>query len=134
MPIYGILEYLDPKAYRDVYADTGGVPVPNDVNDGSYINYSSADLVDPAWNTSGVPGRTLYYEDNYPRLRQAKARWGPEPSSVTRWGRNPPDVRPRRSPGPFYHLRPMWSWHTKPGSPRFVRLHRKLFAVLPGQR
>lgn len=63
--------------YRDVYADTGGVPVPGEVNDGSYINYPDADLVDPAWNTSGVPGRTLYYKDNYPRLQQVKARWDP---------------------------------------------------------
>jgi aclacinomycin oxidase len=60
-----------------VYADTGGVPVPGEVNDGSYINYPDADLVDPAWNTSGVPGRTLYYKDNYPRLQQVKARWDP---------------------------------------------------------
>ncbi|MFB4284633.1 FAD-binding oxidoreductase [Nonomuraea sp. MTCD27] len=63
--------------YRDVYARTGGVPVPNEVNDGSYINYPDVDLVDPEWNTSGVPGRTLYYKDNYPRLQQAKARWDP---------------------------------------------------------
>jgi aclacinomycin oxidase len=63
--------------YRDVYADTGGVPVPNDVNDGSYINYPDVDLVDPAWNTSGVPGRTLYYKENYPRLQRIKARWDP---------------------------------------------------------
>jgi aclacinomycin oxidase len=63
--------------YRDVYADTGGVPVPNDVNDGSYINYPDTDLADPAWNTSGVPARTLYYKDNYPRLQQVKARWDP---------------------------------------------------------
>jgi aclacinomycin oxidase len=63
--------------YRDVYADTGGVPVPNDVNDGSYINYPDTDLADLAWNTSGVPARTLYYKDNYPRLQQVKARWDP---------------------------------------------------------
>jgi aclacinomycin oxidase len=63
--------------YRDVYAETGGVPVPGEVNDGSYINYPDADLVDPAWNTSGVPGRTLYYKDNYPRLQRVKARWDP---------------------------------------------------------
>ncbi|QFU89341.1 putative FAD-linked oxidoreductase YvdP [Amycolatopsis sp. YIM 10] len=63
--------------YRDVYADTGGVPVPGEVDDGSYINYPDVDLVDPAWNTSGVPGRTLYYKDNYPRLRRIKARWDP---------------------------------------------------------
>ncbi len=63
--------------YRDVYAGTGGVPVPDDVNDGSYINYPDADLVDPAWNTSGVPGRILYYKDNYPRLQRIKARYDP---------------------------------------------------------
>ncbi len=63
--------------YREVYADTGGVPVPNDVSDGSYINYPDVDLADPAWNTSGVPWHTLYYKDNYPRLQQAKARWDP---------------------------------------------------------
>ena len=63
--------------YRDVYAATGGAPIPNDVNDGSYINYPDADLADPAWNTSGVPWSTLYYKDNYPRLQQVKARWDP---------------------------------------------------------
>ena len=63
--------------YRDVYAATGGVPVPDEVNDGSYINYPDTDLADPAWNTSGVPWSTLYYKDNYPRLRQVKARWDP---------------------------------------------------------
>ncbi|WP_051116416.1 FAD-binding oxidoreductase [Amycolatopsis nigrescens] len=63
--------------YRDVYADTGGVPVPGAVSDGSYINYADADLADPAWNTSGVPAHRLYYKDNYPRLQQVKARWDP---------------------------------------------------------
>ncbi|MFC5720785.1 FAD-binding oxidoreductase [Streptomyces gamaensis] len=63
--------------YRDVYAATGGVPVPDEVSDGSYINYPDTDLADPAWNTSGVPWHTLYYKDNYPRLQQVKARWDP---------------------------------------------------------
>ena len=63
--------------YRDVYAETGGVPVPNDVSDGSYINYPDVDLADPAWNTSGVPWSTLYYKDDYPRLQQIKAHWDP---------------------------------------------------------
>jgi len=59
--------------YRDVYADTGGVPVTG----GSYVNYPDTDLADPAWNTSGVPWHTLYYGANYPRLRRVKARWDP---------------------------------------------------------
>ncbi|UQA98141.1 FAD-binding protein [Streptomyces halobius] len=63
--------------YRDVYADTGGVPVPDAANGGAYINYPDADLTDPRWNTSGVPWHTFYYRDNYPRLQQVKARWDP---------------------------------------------------------
>jgi hypothetical protein len=63
--------------YRDVYAGSGGVPVPGEVDDGSYINYPDADLADPEWNTSGVPAHTLYYKGNYPRLQQVKARWDP---------------------------------------------------------
>lgn len=63
--------------YRDLYADTGGVPVPDSVSDGSYVNYPDTDLADARWNTSGVPWHTLYYKDNYPRLQQAKARWDP---------------------------------------------------------
>lgn len=63
--------------YRDVYAETGGVPVPGEVSDGSYINYPDVDLADPTWNTSGVPWSTLYYKDNYPRLRDVKRRYDP---------------------------------------------------------
>ncbi|HUQ54651.1 BBE domain-containing protein [Lentzea sp.] len=63
--------------YRDVYAETGGVPVPGEVNDGFYINYADADLADPAWNTSGVSAQRLYYKDNYPRLQRIKAKWDP---------------------------------------------------------
>ncbi len=63
--------------YRDVYAATGGVPVSNAANDGSYINYPDVDLTDPQWNTSGVPWQTLYYKDNYPRLQRVKATWDP---------------------------------------------------------
>ncbi|HET8640656.1 MAG TPA: FAD-binding protein [Pseudonocardiaceae bacterium] len=63
--------------YADVYADTGGVPAPGEVNDGCYINYPDADLADPAWNTSGIPWHRLYYKDGYTRLRRVKARWDP---------------------------------------------------------
>jgi hypothetical protein len=63
--------------YRDVYASTGGVPVPGEASDGSYINYPDVDLADPAWNTSGVPWSALYYKDNYPRLREVKRRYDP---------------------------------------------------------
>jgi hypothetical protein len=64
--------------YKEMYAHTGGVPVPDEVSDGAYINYPDIDLADPQWNTSGVPWHTLYYKDNYPRLQQVKARWDPK--------------------------------------------------------
>jgi FAD/FMN-containing dehydrogenase len=63
--------------YREMFADTGGVPVPGEVCDGAMINHPDVDLADPAWNTSGVPWHTLYYKDNYPRLQGIKARWDP---------------------------------------------------------
>jgi hypothetical protein len=63
--------------YRDLFADTGGVPVPGEVCDGAIINHPDVDLADPQWNTSGVPWHTLYYKENYPRLRQIKSRWDP---------------------------------------------------------
>ncbi|MFD4393523.1 FAD-binding oxidoreductase [Kitasatospora sp. NPDC058478] len=80
--------------YREVYRDTGGVPVPGEVSDGSYINYADTDLADPVWNTSGTPWHTLYYKDNYPRLQQVKANW--DPCNIFRHALaiEPPDRRP----------------------------------------
>ncbi|WP_420000145.1 FAD-binding oxidoreductase [Streptomyces boninensis] len=63
--------------YRDVYADTGGVPVPGEVTDGTYINYPDIDLADPEWNTSGVPWHDLYFKAGYRRLQQVKRRYDP---------------------------------------------------------
>ena len=63
--------------YRDLFSDTGGVPVPGEVGNGALINHPDVDLADPEWNTSGVPWHTLYYKDNYPQLQQIKARWDP---------------------------------------------------------
>ncbi|GAA1980735.1 FAD-binding oxidoreductase [Nocardiopsis rhodophaea] len=63
--------------YADVYSETGGVPVPNDVTDGCYIGYPDVDLGDPEWNGSDVPWNALYFGDNYARLRSAKAAWDP---------------------------------------------------------
>ncbi|MBO9729660.1 MAG: FAD-binding oxidoreductase [Chitinophaga sp.] len=61
--------------YRELFAATGGVPVPNEQTAGSMINHPDTDLADPAWNKSGVPWSTLYYNDNYPRLQQVKRKW-----------------------------------------------------------
>jgi aclacinomycin oxidase len=63
--------------YRDLFADTGGVPVPGDAYDGTLINHPDTDVADGAWNTSGVPWPTLYYHDNYARLQRVKAQWDP---------------------------------------------------------
>ncbi|MCS0602256.1 FAD-binding protein [Streptomyces sp. LP11] len=66
------------RMYRDVFATTGGVPVPGrDGADGCYINYPDLDMADPSWNTSGVPWHHLYYKDNYARLRRIKSVWDP---------------------------------------------------------
>jgi len=58
--------------YRDMYAETGGVPAA-----GAYINYPDIDLADPAHNQSGTPWHALYYGAGYPRLRAVKSRWDP---------------------------------------------------------
>ena len=63
--------------YRDLFAESGGVPVPGEAYDGAFINHPDVDLADPALNTSGVPWHTLYYKENYPRLQRIKARWDP---------------------------------------------------------
>jgi FAD/FMN-containing dehydrogenase len=63
--------------YRDLFAETGGVPVPGDAYDGALINHPDTDLADPALNTSGVAWQTIYYQANYPRLQRVKARWDP---------------------------------------------------------
>jgi len=63
--------------YRDLFADSGGVPVPGPAYAGAFINHPDADLADPTLNTSGVPWHTLYFPDGYPRLQRIKARWDP---------------------------------------------------------
>jgi aclacinomycin oxidase len=63
--------------YRDLFADSGGVPVPSDACGGALINHPDVDLADPVWNTSGVPWHTLYYGANYARLQRVKAQWDP---------------------------------------------------------
>jgi aclacinomycin oxidase len=63
--------------YRDLFAESGGVPVPGEAYDGTFINHPDTDLADPALNASGVPWHTLYYKASYPRLQLIKARWDP---------------------------------------------------------
>jgi aclacinomycin oxidase len=63
--------------YRDLFSETGGVPVPGDAYDGALINHPDTDLADAAENASGVPWSSIYYQDNYARLQRIKARWDP---------------------------------------------------------
>ena len=63
--------------WRELFADSGGAPVPGPAYDGTMINHPDTDLADPALNTSGVPWHALYYRENYPRLQRVKARWDP---------------------------------------------------------
>jgi aclacinomycin oxidase len=41
--------------YRDLFAESGGVPVPGEAYDGAFINHPDTDLANPVLNTSGVP-------------------------------------------------------------------------------
>lgn len=63
--------------YKDLFPNSGGVPVPNEQTDGSMINHPDTDLASPEWNQSGVPWYTLYYKENYPRLQNVKDKWDP---------------------------------------------------------
>jgi FAD/FMN-containing dehydrogenase len=63
--------------YKDLFADTGGVPAPGERYEGAFINHPDTDLADPALNSSGVAWHTLYYQENYPRLQRIKTRWDP---------------------------------------------------------
>jgi aclacinomycin oxidase len=63
--------------WRELLAESGGVPVPGPAYDGTMINHPDPDVADHAFNTSGVPWHTLYYQANYPRLQRVKARWDP---------------------------------------------------------
>jgi aclacinomycin oxidase len=80
--------WLDPKDeaanlewvrafYRDLFTDSGGVPIPGDAYAGAFINHPDTDLADPRLNDSGVPWHRLYFRDGYPRLQRIKARWDP---------------------------------------------------------
>lgn len=79
--------------YREVYADTGGVPTPGDAYSGTYINYPDNDMDDPAWNTSGLPWHAFYYGANYPRLQDVKARWDPRDVFKHALSVRPPDTK-----------------------------------------
>jgi FAD binding domain/Berberine and berberine like len=63
--------------YRDLFAATGGAPVPNDQTDGLHPNWPDLDMVDPAWNSSGMSVQQLLHKENYPKLQRIKAQYDP---------------------------------------------------------
>lgn len=63
--------------YRDLFAATGGAPVPNEQSDGLHPNWPDLDMLDPAWNASGVTVQQLLHKENYPRLQRIKAKYDP---------------------------------------------------------
>jgi FAD binding domain-containing protein/berberine-like enzyme len=63
--------------YRDLFADTSGLPLPGERYDGAFVNHPDVDLADPARNDSGVPWHAFYFQGNYARLQRAKALWDP---------------------------------------------------------
>src|SRR5919108_300228 len=65
--------------YRDVFAATGGVPVPNDRTGGCYINWPDPDLLEEEWNQSGVPWSELYYGGEYKKNPEREGPWGARP-------------------------------------------------------
>jgi len=65
------------QSYQETFSETGGMPVPNDVTDGCYINYADVDTRDPVWNQSTATWHDLYYKDNYPRLQAVKKAYDP---------------------------------------------------------
>lgn len=65
------------RFYQEVFATTGGVPVPNDQTSGCYVNWPDPDLREENWNRSTTPWSDLYYRANYPKLQEIKRRWDP---------------------------------------------------------
>jgi FAD/FMN-containing dehydrogenase len=79
--------------YRELFADTGGVPAPGVRAGGALINHPDSDLADATLNTSGVPWFELYYRASYPRLQRIKAKWDPRNVFRHALSIQPPDSR-----------------------------------------
>lgn len=72
-------KYLDwvRNCYADIFAATGGVPVPGEAYSGCFIAHPDNDMSNTAWNKSGLPWHAFYYQRNYPLLQVVKAKWDP---------------------------------------------------------
>jgi aclacinomycin oxidase len=65
------------SVYQELFAQTGGLPVPGGQAGGCLIAHPDADLADEQFNKSGVPWHVFYYQDNYARLQRVKGKWDP---------------------------------------------------------
>ncbi len=65
------------RCYADLFALTGGVPVPNETTGGCMIAHPDNDMANTAWNKSGLPWHVFYYQRNYPLLQAVKTTWDP---------------------------------------------------------
>ncbi|MGF6845537.1 hypothetical protein QFZ51_000772 [Chitinophaga sp. W3I9] len=63
--------------YQELFAATGGAPVPGEQTGGCLIAHPDADMADEQFNKSGVPWHVFYYQDNYERLQRVKRKWDP---------------------------------------------------------
>lgn len=63
--------------YQELFAETGGLPVPGGQAGGCLIAHPDADLADAQFNKSGVPWPVFYYQNNYERLQRVKGKWDP---------------------------------------------------------
>ncbi|RAJ76591.1 aclacinomycin oxidase [Chitinophaga dinghuensis] len=63
--------------YRDLFPESGGVPVPNEQTDGCMINHPDTDMTQAKWNQSGIAWPLLYYKEHYPRLQKVKKAYDP---------------------------------------------------------
>jgi len=64
------------QCYAALFAETGGVSAPGAAASGALINHPMR-TGRSGLEHFGVPWHAFYYQDNYPRLQQVKARWDP---------------------------------------------------------
>ena len=114
--------------YRDVFAATGGVPIPNEWTGGCFINWPDPDLLEEEWNQSGVPWSSCTTAGTTRNSRKRRADGIPTRSSTMpcrwsraegRWGGRRPLVGsrnslatscPRLDTSSFSKIAFRWSW------------------------
>lgn len=86
------------ECYRDMFAATGGVPVPNETNDGCFVNYADVDLGDPDGTPPACRGTTSTTRTATDGSRRSRPPGTPPDCSGTPSRSGPPDHDGRRAP------------------------------------